>query len=424
MAEAEEKLGTVLVVDDTPENIDVLKGVLANEFVVKAVTSGEKALKAVESVLPDLILLDIMMPEMDGYQVCERLKQMEATREIPVIFVTAMTEITDEERGFAVGCVDYLTKPINPSLALARVKTHVALRRARQELQEWNRNLKGRVIGLSSLVGEKSQKIASVDAATRSSREDWLELQVRLLDMLDPNLPGHATRVAALSVEVARRVGLSPAQVETIRLAALLHDIGKIGLPTEVATAIPDKLPEAQKRIYLSHALRGQFLLSQIDWLQEAGVLIRHHHEQMNGAGAPDRLIGAEIPLGARIIAIADYLDRATSHEKSGTMLYNVMKNLVSLAVRCFDPQLIAHFEEVAPAVFDKPELDKEQSKIVAVAELAPGMVMGEELYSGSQLLLLDRGEQVSAEKLLRVQRALQLDPPTSLKVIVSLLAR
>lgn len=420
MTDNVEKLGTVLVVDDTPDNIDVLKGVLSDEFIVKAVTSGEKALSIAETAQPDVILLDIMMPGMDGYEVCRRLKEMETTREIPVIFVTAMSETTDEERGFELGCVDYLTKPINPALTLARVKTHTALRKARVELQEWNSNLKGRVKGLSSLVTQRAQALSSVETDTRSNREDWLDLLVQLLDMLDENLQGHATRVAALSVEVAKRVKCTPAEIETIRLAAFMHDIGKIGLPAEVSTGIPDKLPEFQKRIYQSHGVRGQFLLSHIEWLHDAGVLIRHHHEEMNGSGSPDRLIGAEIPLGARIISIADFIDRSTSHEKFGTMLHTVMKNVGNLAGRCFDKDLIAHFNETASAVFDRLVLNKEKSELIPLAELKTGVIMGEDLYSGSRILIMNRCEIVSSEKLETVKRAIKIDPPGAQKVLIN----
>lgn len=316
--------------------------------------------------------------------------------------------------------MDYLTKPISPPLALARVKTHTALHQARLELKEWNSNLKGRVIGLSSLISTKVQDLASFDILTNSHREDWLDLLVRLLDMFDENLLGHATRVAALSVEVARRVGCNSSDIETIRLAALLHDIGKIGLPSEVTRATPDKLPELHKKIYLSHAVRGQFLISHIDWLHEAGVLIRHHHEQMNGSGMPDRLSGAEIPLGARIIAIADYIDLSFNHAKSGTMLYTVMKNIIDLAKIYFDQDLIAHFVEVTPGIFDKPRLNKERLLMPPLAELVPGMILGERLYSGSRVLLIDRGEFVTAEKLQRIKRSLEIDPPSCDKVLVN----
>lgn len=141
-----ERRAVVLVVDDLPENIDILGGVLSEEFTVKVATSGRKALQLAESVQPDLILLDIMMPEMDGYEVCTRLQQNPATSTIPVIFVTALSESGDEERGFAVGCVDYLTKPVNPPIALARVRTHLALRKATRELERWNSSLQAQVL--------------------------------------------------------------------------------------------------------------------------------------------------------------------------------------------------------------------------------------------------------------------------------------
>lgn len=421
MPDEQTKLATLLVVDDTPDNIDVLKGIFSEEYNVKVATNGEKALSIAESALPDLILLDIMMPGMDGYEVCSRLKQTATTREIPVIFVTALTEVVNEEKGFQAGCVDYLTKPVSPSVAQARVKTHIALRQAQQELQEWNSNLKGRVKGLSSLVTDKVKRLGSVEVDQRRIRDEWLELLIRQLNMMDPDLQGHADRVAALSVAVATQINCTPAEVATIRLAALLHDLGKIGLPPDVAlAAVPEKLSDMPKKIYQSHAVRGQFLISHIEELQEAGVLIRHHHEQVNGSGMPDHLIGEEIPLGARIIAIADYIDRATSHEKSGIMLFNVMKNVRNLAGRNFDQGLVPYFEEVAPTIYDKPELNKELSDIVTLSELVPGMIMGEELYTGSHIILIDRCEMVTAEHLLQVQRARKIDPPTATKVLAN----
>ncbi len=419
MEDEQKKMGTVLVVDDTPENIDVLKGILSDEFIVKVATNGEKALSIAESAVPDLILLDIMMPGMDGYEVCTRLKRLEATRDIPVIFVTALTELVNEEQGFQVGCVDYLTKPISPSVALARVKTHIALRQARQELLEWNSNLKGRVKGLSSLVTEKVQALASNDVVNRRNREDWLDLLVRLLDIMDVDLPGHASRVAAMAVEVAKRKGCTPEETETIRIAALLHDIGKVGLPQEVAAAEPDMLPEYQKRIYFSHAVRGQFMVSHIDWLDQVGVLIRHHHEQMGGSGTPDRLIGAEIPLGSRIIAIADHVDRYTNHAKHGTMLHTTIRNIRLMAGRRFDKDLIPCFEEVVPDIIERAPFNKEHSEIIPLNALTTGIVMGEELHTGSRLLLMERGEVITAEKMAQIRRALEIDPPTATSVLV-----
>ncbi|MDK9718548.1 MAG: response regulator [Trichlorobacter sp.] len=421
MSSEHKKEYTVLVVDDVPDNIDILKGVLCTDFVVKVATSGEKALAIAESALPDLILLDIMMPGMDGYEVCSRLKQIEATRDIPVVFVTALTEAVDEEKGFEVGCVDYLTKPVSPSVALARAKTHIALRQARQELQEWNSNLKGRVKGLSSLVTEKVQELASAGTADRRSREEWLDLLVRLLDMQDSDLPGHASRVAEMSVSVAKLAGCSAAEVETIRFAALLHDIGKAGLPVEAVAPLPDKLSDALKKIYLTHPVRGQLLISNIDWLQEAGVLIRHHHEQVNGSGVPDRLIGDEIPLGSRILAIADYIDRYTSHGTSGTMLHNVLKSLRNLAGRTFDKNLIAYFDDVAPVVLDKPELDKELSEIIQIDALKPGMILGEDIRTMSNIVLAERGDEVSPGLLRQLRRAGDIDSVSTTKILVQL---
>ncbi|HEY4745861.1 MAG TPA: HD domain-containing phosphohydrolase, partial [Desulfuromonadaceae bacterium] len=318
-----------------------------------------------------------------------------------------------------VGCVDYLTKPISPSIALARVKTHLALRQARQELEEWNSNLKGRVMGLSSLVAGKAQELATVHATVGEAREEWLALLVRLLDMLDVELPGHASRVAALAVEVARHLHCHPAQVETIRLAAQLHDIGKLGMDHHLTAQAPEALPEHQRKIYQTHAVRGQFLLSQFDWLKEAGVIIRHHHEEVNGSGMPDHLVGSEIPLGSRIIAIADYLDRTTNHAKDGTMFYTAFRKVKMLAGRCFDKELIGLFEEIAPRILERPRLSIDQKEFIPLRELSQGCVMYDDLYSGSRIVLAERGEEVSEKHMELIRRALEIDPPASREILI-----
>ena len=416
----EAKLGTVLVVDDTPENIDLLREILADRFHLKIATNGEKALQLAENALPDLILLDVMMPGMDGFEVCHRLKRSESTREIPVIFLTALTEAFNEDRGFESGCVDYIGKPISPSVVLARVKTHVALRRARLELMEWNHNLKGRVLGLSSLAGKNMQMLGSAAQSSLRDHQQWLQLMVRLLDMLDADLPNHASRVADMAVATARHLNCSAAETENIRVAALLHDIGKIGMAPDAISRDPDRLSGNLKRVYLTHAVRGQFLLSGLDWLNDAGVLIRHHHEHMNGSGTPDFLEGAEIPLGSRIIAIADYVDRATNHLRSGSMLYSTLQKMQVSAGRRFDPELLVAFAETAAAMPQWRDAKKEPSEMVAVQALIPGMTMREDLYTGSRILLIEYGKKVTPEIALQIGIALKIDAPACAKVLVS----
>src|SRR6185369_5856294 len=146
MTDESERARTILIVDDTPENIDILKGVLKEQYIIKAATRGSKALEIARTTPVDLILLDIMMPEMDGYEVCRALKADESTRKIPVIFVTALQETGDETGGFEAGAVDYITKPINAAVVQARVRTHLALQEAQDAVEGWNTNLKKRLL--------------------------------------------------------------------------------------------------------------------------------------------------------------------------------------------------------------------------------------------------------------------------------------
>jgi putative two-component system response regulator len=340
------------VIDDTPENIDIVKGVLSEEFVVKAVTSGERALNVVESVLPDVILLDVMMPGMDGYEVCERLKQKESTRSIPVIFVTALSEITDEERGFKVGCVDYLTKPINPSLTLARVRTHSALRQARLELEEWNSNLKSRVMKNVSTIREQIQKANELQSTYDGGSVNSIIIAVNgLLALHDPRHATHAIVVSRLASGAARSMALDNNAICKIKLAGLLHDIGKIGLPDFVLERPAGEMSENELEVYREHIVRSQYLVRENEELQDVLLMVKHHHEAFDGSGFPDGLKGEEIPLGARLVAIADAIDHAASTVNTDKADY-VISELAVMAGNQLDATLMHHFHSAVRAVF------------------------------------------------------------------------
>ncbi len=210
----------ILVVDDTPENIDVLRGILQDRYAIRAATSGELALKVIERQAPDLILLDVMMPEMDGHEVCRRLKSREATAHIPVIFVTAKTETEDEKEGFDLGAVDYITKPVNPAIVKARVSTHLALadqqRACRQQVVERTHDL------------EEAQKAA-------------IHMLGDAGHFNDTDTGVHIWRMAAYAAALARAAHWPVERATMLELAAPMHDTGKIGIPDSILKA-PRKL--------------------------------------------------------------------------------------------------------------------------------------------------------------------------------------
>ena len=405
MTDVQQKKGTVLVVDDIPDNIDILKGVLSEEFVVKAVTSGEKALSVAESIQPDVILLDIMMPGMDGYEVCCRLKQMEATREIPVIFVTALSEITNEEKGFEVGCVDYLTKPINPSLALARVRTHTALRRARLELQEWNSNLKRKVISNATMIREKNEELREVIESTDNSTSTLISSFSNMLDIVDHHQFTHAKIVSKLACEAAKRLSLDFRTIRDISLAALLHDIGKLGMG-KLIHQNPFDMTESEQVEYRQHPLRSQFVLEHLAPLQNVALMIRHHHEAYNGTGFPNGLRGDAIPLGAQLIGIADFIDNAAQSIKEDQAEY-AMKKISLCSGVLFNAALIPLFYSVARTVYYRGQRKAEMLLDVEVppSELMPGMQVTRDVVTGSGMMLAEKGTELEAGAIALIRR-------------------
>ncbi|MEI6206499.1 MAG: HD domain-containing phosphohydrolase [Desulfuromonadales bacterium] len=414
MSGKREKLGTVLVVDDTPENIDILKGLLSAEFNVKIATNGANALSIAELAQPDVILLDIMMPGMDGYEVCECLKKNRKTLDIPVIFVTALGEISDEEKGFNVGCVDYLTKPISPTLALARVKTHTALRKAQKELSEWNSNLKSRVISNVGTIRGQVEKVHDLEAKHKGGSVNSLIIAANgLFELLEARHATHANVVSKLVTEAARSMSLDYKTIRSVALGGLLHDIGKISQPDYVIEKPITEMTENELKDYQQHPIRSQFLFTDNEELSEVSLMVRHHHEGFNGSGFPDGLKGDEIPLGARMIAIADSIDHAAARVKTDKAEYAISK-LAVMAGSQIDPHLIKHFRWATRAVFFQAI---RKSGVVSEIELPhqeliSGMQVARDLVTGSGMMLATKGTVLESVNIALIRKYYVTDPP------------
>ena len=317
---------SILVVDDTPENIDVLKGILTDRYGIRAATNGELALRIAARQPPDLVLLDVMMPEMDGYEVCRRLKADPDTAHIPVIFVTAKTETEDEQAGFDVGAVDYITKPVNPSLVLARVHPHLALahqqRACRLQVIERTREL------------EQAQRAAIYMLGDAGHYND-------------NDTGAHIWRMAAYAAALARAAHWPVAQSELLELAAPMHDTGKIGIPDSILKA-PRRLTPAEWEVMKTHTEIGHRILSKssTELFQLAATIALSHHERWDGSGYPHGLAGEQIPQGARIVAIADVFDALTMRRpyKEPWTFEDAFATLTADAGSHFDPDLIDRF--------------------------------------------------------------------------------
>ena len=331
-----EQRASILVVDDIPANIEVLSGILRSQYRVRAATSGTRALAiALGDAPPDLILLDIMMPEMDGLEVCRRLKADLRTRHIPVIFVTAMSEIEDETRGFEVGCVDYVTKPVSPSIVLARVATHLALANQSRELERQVR------VRTSEL---ERTRLAVIRCLGKAS------------EFKDDNTGLHVVRMSQYSRALGLAVGMNEADADLLMLASPMHDVGKIGVPDSILKK-PGKLTPEEWALMQQHVAYGGLILGDQDseLLVMAKTIALTHHEKWDGTGYPGGLKGEDIPLVGRITALADVFDALTSVRpyKRAWTLDETLDYIRKERGKHFDPLLVDKMPQVLPE-FDR----------------------------------------------------------------------
>jgi len=325
---------TILVVDDTPENIDVLSGVLKEEYKIKAALNGHVALKIANAEQkPDLILLDVMMPEIDGYEVCKILKSNPETASIPIIFVTAKSEVVDEQIGFSCGAVDYITKPISPSIVLARIKTQLAIYDQARHLEK--------------LVQERTKEL-------NDTRVEIIRRLGRAAEFKDNETGMHVIRMSWFSRFLAEQIGKSDKWCELLYNAAPMHDIGKIGIPDRVLLK-PGKLDKEEWEIMQKHAEYGAEIIGDhpSPLLQMAKEIAITHHEKWDGSGYPSGLKAENIPLSARIVAIADVFDALTSERpyKKAWSEQDAISLLESEAGKHFDPELVPRFLECLPRI-------------------------------------------------------------------------
>lgn len=305
----------ILIVDDTPDNITLLSALLKDKYKIKIATNGLKALHIASlDPSPDLILLDVMMPEMDGYETCRRLKDNPQTHQIPIIFLTAKSQVSDEEMGLKLGAVDYISKPVSPPIVLARVATQLNLVRARNLLQDQNKNLE-------CLVKDRTLKLAKMQDAI-------IMAMASLAETRDNETGNHIRRTQNYVAALARQLKdmprfsseLTDENIELLYKSAPLHDIGKVGIPDNILLK-PGKLTSEEFEVMKLHTNYGrETILSVERYLGESNEFLRFareitysHQEKWDGSGYPENLSGDEIPISARLMAVADVYDALIS---------------------------------------------------------------------------------------------------------------
>jgi putative two-component system response regulator len=323
MTPAHDQRPRLLLVDDEPTNLQVLRHVLQADYRLLFATDGERALQVAREQRPDLVLLDIMMPHMDGYAVCCALKADAATASIPVIFITALDDSQDETAGFDVGGVDYLTKPVSPPVVRARVRTHLSLVRM-EELRE--------------------------------TRLQIVQRLGRAAEYKDNETGLHVIRMSHFAQLLALAAGCSPAWAEDLLNAAPMHDVGKIGIPDAVLRK-PGPLDAAEWDTMRRHPEIGAEIMGEhpSGVLQLAREIALAHHEKWDGSGYPRGLAGEAIPLSARIVAIADVFDALTTRRpyKEPWPVQEAMNHIAAQAGKHFDPALVALFAPLLPQLLE-----------------------------------------------------------------------
>ncbi|WP_420997719.1 HD-GYP domain-containing protein [Cupriavidus sp. 30B13] len=347
-------LPTVLLVDDTPENIYVISALLDDLYEIRAVASGEAALEAVNASVPDIVLLDVVMPGLNGYQVCRRLAADPASADVPVILLTASPETEGEAQGFEAGAVDYIVKPVNPRVLRSRVATHLSLRLA-------NRRLRERALGLQDELVRRAQELAHAQDATICALSALVETR-------DNETGGHIHRTQHYVRAIAQtlqctadfRAALTPEVIELLFKSAPLHDVGKIGIDDRILRK-PGRLTPAEFDIMKTHTTIGGTALAEAQrhcggggaFLRIASEIARSHHERWSGGGYPDGLAGEAIPLSARIMAIADVYDALISERvyKAALPHDEAMRLLRAQRGQHFDPRVVDAFVRAEPEI-------------------------------------------------------------------------
>ena len=327
----------IMVVDDEPANLALMEGMLRQEgYTVRSFPRGRMALAAAAKQPPDLVLLDINMPEMDGFETCRRLKFNDKLMAIPVIFLSALGEAENKVKAFRCGGMDYITKPFQFEEMHARVATHLQIHHLQRELQIHNEQLE-----------------VTVRSRTHEVEESRLEILRRLAiaaEYRDDNTGEHAQRVGRIAALLAQELQLPDSQTKMIRLAAPLHDVGKIGVPDAVLLK-RGKLTAGEFEVIKKHVLIGAEILSgsRSPILQMAKSIALYHHERWDGTGYSLGLAAERIPLEARIVTVSDVFD-ALTHERPYKRAWPVQEALLEMRAqggRQFDPAIIAALHKV-----------------------------------------------------------------------------
>jgi putative two-component system response regulator len=321
--------GLVLAVDDTPASLKLLVDILTSEgYEVRPAITGELAVHAAEREPPDLVLLDVNMPGMNGFEVCTRIKLNPLTSSVPVIFVSALSESEEILKGFGYGAVDYVTKPFRREELLARVHTHLELNRLRHHQE--------------AIVEERTRSLRKSEEMLKETLIDSVTAIAAIVELRDPYTAGHQRRVARLASAIAVELGWPDEKIIGVNLAGAVHDVGKIRVPAEILSK-PGRLSEIEFSMIQQHSQTGYEILKEIKFPWPIEQFVLQHHERLDGSGYPHGLRGDEILPETRILSVADVLEAMASHRpyRPGFGIESTLRELEGKRGTLFDPDVV-----------------------------------------------------------------------------------
>ena len=420
---------TVLIVDDEEYILQALRRLFHREsYAVLIAASGAEGLELLAATADVAVIIsDQRMPEMDGSAFLAHSRKL-----APEAIRMLLTGHSDVEATVAAmnegGATRYIRKPWEDLELLQTVRDGVRqyylvsennrqqriINQQHAELSSWNTNLKSRVLAQTAQIRKKVEELQQLNGRQLKNFEGMIESLAALLELRSPKSRSHSARTAALSMAVAQSVGLPAEQVEEIRIAALLHDIGKTSLSDRVLVMDEADFSAAEMHAYRRHPVLGQTAIDSLQDLRSVGILIRHHHERFDGAGFPDGLQGSAIPRGAAIIALADCLDLEIARHLGSNAVDCALKAMATQAGSAFAPDLLSHLARPAHQLYDRQKSQEAGEMVeleVEPRQLKEGMLLTQDLYSRSGLFLLEAWTALDRDKIRALQRIFSLDP-------------
>lgn len=419
----------ILFVDDEKNVLQSLRRLCMDDnYSVILANSGEEALEIIKNNSGvGLIVSDQRMPGMKGSEFLEKAKELlpDAVR----ILLTGYADLNAVADAINKGgAYRYITKPWNDEELLQIIRDAVRryalikenkrlqeiIKKQNEELKNWNSQLEFFVQEQTIEIQNKNKELEKLNEDLKQNFKNSLFAFSNLIELRDKKTANHSRNVAELSVRIGRAMTLSDREIETITAAALLHDIGKIGIPDAILAREFDDMDKEAKQEYIQHPVRGQAAIDSIENLRPAGLLIRHHHEGFNGSGFPDKLSGEKIPLGSRIISVADFIDNTFRSLNAENAVETTVIKLKNLLGTRFDPKIYPVIEEQAKTVYEKliPASKVHMVEFeLNVNDVKEGMILSRDVKSGTGLILLSKGTVLNWRNIQAIRRYYQLDP-------------